>query len=268
MDQADLFSGTAARDGFRVVIPTRDSAGWIDALVSAYNGLDVRPLFVVDKRSTDDTLGVLRRIGADAIEVLPVDNCVEDIIWRLASLTDARWLLRMDDDELPARAMLDWVRVHLEIFTLPTVAFPRRWAMRAADGSLRYAEHRHLFYIESQPTLLDPQIRLYQPDKVNYLRRIHSPGFTADAGMHVAPTEAFICHFDWIARTFEERRAKLMRYEAALPGCAGGLLYFYLPELLPLADRCETRFETSEFDTLAGDFTRYRLRARTETIAA
>jgi hypothetical protein len=268
MDRTDLQGAGAASDGFRVVVPTRDSAPWVAALADAYHRAGVRPLFIVDSRSGDGTHAVLKTLGADAVEVLPADNCVEDIVWRIPSLTDARWVLRIDDDEMPSAALLQWVRVHLHAFTLPTVAFPRRWALRTSDGILSYAEHKQLYYIESQPDLLDPQIRLYQPDKVNYFRRIHSPGFTAEGGTHIAPPEAFICHFDWIARSFEQRHAKLLRYEAALPGCGSALLYFYLPELLHPTDRCEQPFQSREFDALAAVFAQHRRRASHGMIAA
>jgi hypothetical protein len=93
---------------------------------------------------------------------------------------------------------------------------------------------------------------LFQPDKVSYVRNIHTPGFTLEGGMHIAPPDAFICHFDCIPRSFGERRAKLLRYEAALPGCGSSLLFFYLPELLQPADRREAPFETGGFDARCG----------------
>jgi hypothetical protein len=260
MDKADPEVAGEVGDGFRVVVPTRDSAAWIAMVADAYRRVGVRPLFVVDKRSTDGTDAVLAGAGADISHVVPVDDCVEDIIWRIPALTDARWVLRMDDDEMPSAGLLQWVRANLGALTLPKVAFPRRWALYARGGRLSYAEHKQLYYMQSRPDLLDPQVRLFRPDKVKYVRKIHTPGFSIDGGMHIAPREAYICHFDWIARTFEERHAKLMRYELALPGCGSSLLHFYLPELVHPLDRCEVPFETDEFDSLAAMFVNYRMR--------
>ena len=249
-------------DGFRVVVPTRDSAPWIATLAQAYDLGGIRPLFIVDNRSVDGTYSELQRQGADVVGVSPAENCVEDVIWRIPSLTDASWVLRMDDDEMPSAALLQWVRAHLPGMTLPKVAFQRRWALPPSGDRLFYAKHKHLYYMQSQPDMLDPQIRLFQPGKVNYVRNIHTPGFTVEGSMYIAPPEAFICHFDWVARTFEERRAKLLRYEAALPGCGSALLYFYLPELLNSADRYDIPFETTEFHSLAAAFDRYRGRGK------
>jgi hypothetical protein len=259
MDNAPVESEDAGDDGFRVVVPTRDSAPWIAALAGAYRHVGVRPLFLVDSRSTDGTLGELRRLGADAVEVLPAEDCVEDIVWRIPAFTSSAWVLRLDDDEMPSVGMLQWIRANLRACTAK-VAFPRRWAFMTQDGTLSYAEHRQLYYMEVRPDLLDPQIRLYRPDKVTYTRNIHTPGFTMEGDLHIAPPEAFICHFDWIARSFEERHAKLRRYDIALPGCGFALLYFYLPELLHPVDRCETPFETTEFDVLASVFAQHRRR--------
>jgi hypothetical protein len=58
------------------VIPTRDSAPWIVALAQAYERVGVRPLFVVDSRSSDGTCGELHRAGADVVEVLPVERTI------------------------------------------------------------------------------------------------------------------------------------------------------------------------------------------------
>jgi hypothetical protein len=240
MDQATTQCPGAGDRGFRVIVPTRDSAPWIGAIAQAYGCLGVRPLFVLDSRSIDGTFAVLRGIGADAVEILPAENCVEDIIWRLQSLTGADWTLRFDDDEMPSAALLHWVRANLHTLTLPVVAFARRWAIRAPDGLLSFAERKHLYYIQGRPDLLDPQFRLYRPDKVQYCRRIHTPGFALDDAIHIAPPEAFICHFDWVLRSFDERHAKLILYDAELPGCGGSLSYFYLPEPIPPADRRET----------------------------
>jgi len=265
MDNAPIESEGARIDGVRVVVPTRDSAPWIAALATAYRRLGIAPLFLVDSRSTDFTLAELQRVGADAVEVLPAEDCVEDIVWRIPAFTSAPWVLRLDDDEMPSIGMLQWISANRAVFTAK-VAFPRRWAFMTQDGTLSYAEHRQLYYLQGRPDLLDPQVRLYQPDKVTYIRNIHTPGFTMEGEMHIAPPSAFICHFDWIARSFDERHAKLRRYDLALPGCGFALLYFYLPELLHPADRCDTPFDTNEFDALAAVFAQYRRRHHHGTV--
>jgi hypothetical protein len=76
MDRTEPQSAGAAGDGFRMVIPTRDSAPWIVALAQAYERVGVRPLFVVDSRSSDGTCGELHRAGADVVEVLPVERTI------------------------------------------------------------------------------------------------------------------------------------------------------------------------------------------------
>jgi hypothetical protein len=258
---ADLQGALPGGDGFRVVIPTRDSAPWIAALADAYDRAGVRPLFIVDRRSSDGTGAVLRHRGCDVAEVLPAEACVEDIVWRISSLTDARWVLRINDDEMPSAALLQWVRVSLHTLMLPAVAFPRRWAWMGSGGRLSYAEHRQLYWMDGHPEVLDPQVRLFQPDRVHYVRTLRTPGFSIEGGLHIAPPEAFICHFDWLARSFAERHAKLVHYETALAGYGLALRYLYLPELLPLTDRCEEPFPTDEFDSLAAVFARCRRRS-------
>jgi hypothetical protein len=269
MDNPDTAITGAGDERFRVIVATRDSAAWIGALADAYDCAGIRPLFVVDSRSGDGTVAVLQNLGADVVEVLPASNHIQDIVWRIPSLTDACWVLRINDDEMPSRRLLQWVRSNLDGFTLTKVAFPRRWAFQPPGGRLSYSEHKQLYSVRERPGLLDPQIRLFRPHAVNYTSDLRTPGFTTEGGTHTAPLEAFICHFDWIVRTFAERHAKLLRYETELPGSGSALRHFYLPELIHPADRCEEPFETTEFDTLAAVFALYRTRpdaARAEPV--
>lgn len=216
----------------RVVVPTRDSTGWIGAVLDAYDRLGVRPLFLVDSRGADGTRRILEARGADVAEVTPEADLVEDMVWRIPSVTDAAWILRFDDDEMPSRTLLEWVASALPGMDADQVAFSRRWCLFSPEGRLRYSRLEDFHWSEARPDLLDPQSRLFRADRVRYVRGIHTAGFEPSAALRLAPAEAFFCHFDWIVRGPAARLAKLRRYEREAAG--GGVRFgrFYLPECL------------------------------------
>ena len=234
----------------RVVVPTRDSARWIGAVLGAYGRLGVRPLFLVDGRSADDTRGILEAAGADVAEVTPEANIVEDMVWRIPSVTDAPWILRFDD-EMPSRALLDWIASALPGMDADQVAFCRRWCLFSAEGRLRYGRLEDFYWSEDRPDLLDPQSRLFRAGRVRYVRSIHTAGFEPSAVLCLAPAEAFFCHFDWIVRGPAARLAKVRRYEREAAGGGAPFGRFYLPECLRPAELRETPFGTDEFEELA-----------------
>jgi hypothetical protein len=243
---------TGSDAAFRVVVPTRDSAKWIGVVLGAYRRLGVRPLFLVDSRSADGTRGILEAEGADLAEVTPEADLVEDMVWRIPSVTDAAWVLRFDDDEMPSHALLDWAASALPRAETDQFALSRRWCLLSREGRLRYSRLEDFYWSEARPDLLDPQSRLFRPDRVRFVRDIHTAGFAPSPAMGFAPAEAFFCHFDWIVRAPPARIAKLRRYERQSPGSGGALFgRFYLPECLNPAELRETAFETDEFEDLA-----------------
>jgi hypothetical protein len=65
---------------YRIVVPTRDSAGWVGLFAAAYRRLGVAPLYLCDSRSADATRAVLERLGAEVVVVTPNANRVEAML--------------------------------------------------------------------------------------------------------------------------------------------------------------------------------------------
>jgi hypothetical protein len=176
-------------------------------------------------------------------------------------------VLRIDDDEMPSPLLLQWLHVNLHAFTLPHATFPRRWALFAPDGTLGYARRKEFYSMPGQPQLLDPQVRLFQPDKLRCALDLQTAGFALQGATYVAPPAAYICHFDWILRDLEQRREELRKHEAIFPGSSASCSHFYLPELVDRADLREAPFENTAFDELALAFAQARTRARARMAA-
>jgi hypothetical protein len=234
--------------GYRVVVPTRDSAGWIGAFHDAYRRLGVDPLYLFDRRSRDGTRAILRDLGAEVMPVTPSHDRVEAMLPATLSLASGDWIVRFDDDELPSAALLAWLDRHLGTVSEPCLALSRRDVL-IRDGRLGFSRMEAYYFHPHDPTFLDPQWRGFRPADVRFTDAIHTAGFAIES-FHTAPQSAYFVHFDWMLRSLEQRMAKLRRYEAQSAGGGWALAQYYLPELHHPESVRWTPMDTREFDPL------------------
>lgn len=232
----------------QVIVCTRDSEAWLGTFIVAWQRLGTVPLYVVDSHTRDATRAILRLHAVPFIEIQPEAARVEDILWRAASYVTAAWILRIDDDELPSRALLTWMNRTVPDLTADAVYVPRRWAWYAS-GCACYAQPADFFWHSQRADLVDPQLRLFRPSAVAWRSDIHTPGFDAPT-IAYAPSDAYICHFDWLVHNEAARRTKIACYDQQRPGAGTGNAHFYLPEQRPVHDLRLTPFETAEFAML------------------
>jgi hypothetical protein len=231
-------------DSCRIVIPTRDGGGWLAPFARAYARLGVRPLYILDSRTRDDSRAILARYGCDVVEVAAEHDRGEDVLWRGAAQADAAWLMRMDDDELPSVALLRWIEQALPARPEPAIHISCRQAWHGG-----YSRLEDFYFNHARPDFLAPQARLFRPDRVRFVTDLHTPGIDA-TGAGWAPPEAFFLHFDWLVRDASARWAKLRRYEAQRAGGGRGFVVFSMPEAQPAERLRITPLETDEFETL------------------
>jgi len=92
-------SGRFFRERVRIVIATKNSAGWFGEILHAYRKLTIRPLVLLDSSSADGTEELLEREHVEYAQVVPEFPRVEAIVRLIPNHTDAQWVLRLDDDE-------------------------------------------------------------------------------------------------------------------------------------------------------------------------
>lgn len=216
------------RDRFTVVVPTLDSAGWIESLHAYYRSIDVDPLYCVDTRSQDETATILAEIGARTAAVSSEAPRVEALVVHFKDLVETPWILRVDDDECPSAELVAWIRQTRCRFLRNAVAIPRRWLRFMPNEALEYAGSTRWDWARSQNGE-DRQFRLYRKNAVRYVSDIHTPGFRVRCARQ-APVEAVLYHFDWILRSREERMAKMARYESQQAKAGESKAGYYLPE--------------------------------------
>ena len=218
-----------------VILPTMDSAHYIDLILGYYQKIGVPTIVFVDAKSKDDTSAVAERFS----EVVRIENSgtiAEEVIQQMSYAPQSEFVLRMDDDELPSVGMMEFVRnvAHKTEAEAEAYGFPRHQCAVSTDGRL-------LRHLDHSATTDHRQWRLYRPREVRFTKRIHTSGIeTDDLRLLEAPDWACMIHLDWALHSHEQRSAKVQRYDAHTPGAGSFSKPYYLFEEVPGA---KERFE-------------------------
>lgn len=228
----------------QVIVPVCNAEHRIPSLVDHYAWLGLNPLFIVDGRSRDRSLSILRSFEARVIVARSEYARVESLLFSALPGIRAEWVLRFDDDEAPSGALVQWIDRHLAGVTEPAVGFSRRWVRFDAGGRLQGSSCVNMAG-RSQP---DWQFRLFRPAAVRLIQDIHTPGFAIER-YALAPDEACFHHFNWIVKSRDERRTRMEDYERQSPGAGVNFTEFYLPEerdpsFYNFTPVCDPRVET------------------------
>ncbi|MEZ3159102.1 polysaccharide pyruvyl transferase family protein [Microbacterium sp. BWT-B31] len=236
----------AASAAVTIVIPTLDSAAYLDIVLDHWRSLTDLPVHVfVDGKSVDETAAVARKHAAHVHVVHNPDSVVEGLIGAVSRQLDTPWVLRFDDDELPTPALLRFVREAIGSEEVDAWAFPRYESAVSPDGALLLS------------TRFDPfehrQWRLYRRDRVSYVSTIHTPGFDTDGlRLQTAPAEAAMVHLQWAVTDAQRRSAKVERYDRRGGLAAGtGWRHLILPEEEPSWQNRFRRLYVDGFDRVA-----------------
>lgn len=161
----------------------------------------------------------------------------------LHSVCSGDWILRLEDDEVPSRALIETLPELLREGRLTHYALPRRW-LYPGPGA----------YIVSPPWTPDYQIRLVRnvPGLWRFPGVLHEP--IAVLGERRA-LDLPVYHADCLLASPDERRAKRRRYESLRPHeTAAGFPVngMYTPEDYPAIETTEVPPEDAELIAAAG----------------
>jgi hypothetical protein len=175
----------------------------------------------LDDRARDEDARVLARV-ADLVVPYPYAEPVDRPLPWLFRLCSGDWVLNLDDDEIPSRALIDALPSIVAAEDVTHYWLRRRWLY--PDGSS---------WIDDHPWSGDYQLRLVRHDPllVRFPNETHRPIEMLGPGRYV---DRPLYHADCLLKTTAERLAKAQRYERLRPGkrIAGGPLnhVFHLPE--------------------------------------
>ena len=235
---------------FEIIIPTRDSARWIGIFLDAYRKAGIEPLYIVDTRTTDSTQEILLAKGANMLLFTPHGDFVEaGMIEFGARHASTKWILRVDDDEFPSRALLRWI-ASVGVKSLNQMWYISIRTLFVCDGAIHYSRSLGHFAHPQAAAFLHPHPRLFHADRVVYRQKVHTPGFEAPAYASFAPQDAFLVHCNCLLRTPSERWSKIQKYAAIDAQSTLRLADEYLPELFALEHHDARRDGLDEFADL------------------
>ncbi len=249
-----------------IIVPTINSQAYIDLVLSFYaRELDVPVTVFVDHKSADATLEVARGAAADVRVIRNESSRVGEIVETMSRQCGSRWILRIDCDELPSAAMMEFVRDAILIDEVDAYSFPRYECAVAPDGKLL----RHTLYDAETHR----QWRLYRADRVRYQTTGHTPNFHLDdLVLADAPVEAAMIHLSWALHDRARRMTKVARYDTHTPNDGSQFRSLILYEEEPGYQRRFRRLYLPEFDrvtrTLAERFPSLAVKPRSCALGA
>jgi len=224
-----------------IIIPTMNSEPYIELMLKYYHDLGVVVHVLVDSKTTDRTFEVAKRYASPQIMDNNTSVIPDDVMEEISKKAGTDWVLRLDDDEIPSRAMLDFVFKIIAFDDIDVVGFRRYQCAVAKSGVVLFSQEH-----DSET---HRQWRLYRPQRMDFVKRIHSPGFRRNRQRSIkAPDDAFMIHLDWAVHSYEERLVKINRYEQHTPGSSNPWRPYYLYEENP---HRFGRLNAPEFDGLA-----------------
>lgn len=222
------------KNDFKIIIATRDSACWLGLVLEWYRQNNLDPLFIVDARTKDATRDLIEQYGFSFKEFLPHGDYPEAGMLEFgASQSDADWILRLDDDELPNLSLLDWVR-ETGVRSKNQCWFVSRRELFFDKDQILYSRSTGKYPLAAHPHKLHPVARLYHRERVQFLEEIHTTGLKDFSLYGFAPEENFIIHFNCLIHSFRKRLQKLEFYNMINPKLSWALSDEYLPELFSL----------------------------------
>lgn len=238
-------------DDLTIAIPTINSERYLDIVLEFYQDHGFPVTVFVHNRSVDNSLAVAKRSAATVVPLRnPCEFVAEGLIEEMSEHCRTKWMLRIDDDELPSLAMMKFVKQAISEESTIVCGFPRNQCAVSESG--------RLLNCNAISPLEHRQWRLYQPARMTYVHGVHTPGFEVDGNRREshAPFEASMIHLDWALHSYDERRHKVERYDAHTPNAGTRWRSYYLYEENPSALSSLIELDFPEFRKSCAEISR------------
>jgi hypothetical protein len=137
------------------------------------------------------------------------------------------WVLRLDDDELVTKELLNSLMLRLESLNPKIVySIPRIWVRRINEIWCQSN------VAKASNGKADNQLRIFHTDYVSEDRNLHTPGFRYKKKKQLDLRQNLV-HVIWEVQNVESRIQKIRHYEELESGAGVGKLRYYLPEVFP-----------------------------------
>jgi hypothetical protein len=202
---------------------TRGPADRVAAMLGLFRGVADEVVVAVDDRAGDEVEAALASVATRLLRYPYAEPVDRPLAWIHARCT-GEWVLTIDDDEIPAQALLDSLRGLTSARDVTHYWLPRRWLYPTPDS-----------YLDARPWRPDyqPRLVLNDPRLVSFPAETHVPVAAIGPSRYL---DTPLYHLDTLLNSREAREEKARRYERLHPGkrVAGRPLNeaFYLPELV------------------------------------
>ena len=206
---------------FSVNVMTRGPADRVAAMLGLFRGVADEIVVAVDDRAGEEVEAAIASV-ADRLLRYPYEEPVDRPLAWIHAQCSGEWVLTIDDDEIPSRALLDALPGLAAARDVTHYWLPRRWLYPTPDR-----------YLDARPWRPDYQPRLLfnDPRVISFTTETHVPVKAIGPSRYL---EQPLYHLDTVLNSLEAREAKAERYERLHPGkrVAGRPLNeaFYLPE--------------------------------------
>jgi hypothetical protein len=204
-----------------VGLMTRGPGDRVAAMLALFRPVADEILVAVDDRAGPELDAALGGV-ADRLIRYPYAEPVDRPLAWIHAECRGEWVLTVDDDEIPGRALLDALPELIRARDVTHYWLPRRWLYPTADR-----------YLDARPWRPDyqPRLVLNDPRVISFPDETHVPVAALGPCRYLA---APLYHADTLLNSIEAREAKALRYERLHPGkrIAGRPLNdaYYLPE--------------------------------------
>ncbi|HEY1783622.1 MAG TPA: glycosyltransferase family 2 protein [Roseiarcus sp.] len=240
----------------RLIIPTRGCSRWLPFFLEAYRAWGLEPSYAVDNGCEPETLQLLKdnKVNTIFIDSNQIPNG-ESIMPFLSKSIQEDYVFRLDDDEFPARELIDWVNsIPDSKFAFVTSWWIPRYEVALLDGQL-WSCHPKWMRTKVGPAIYENLHggRFYRHKDVIYDEvGPHHGNFISDYVSH-APPEALLIHLDYLVRTMEERLNKIRSTEKRFKDAGWPFANHMLPEMAPRELLRPRRFINPDLDPLISE---------------
>jgi hypothetical protein len=240
----------------RLVIPTRGCSKWLPLFLKAYRAWGLEPSYAVDNGCEPETLRLLKdnNVSTILIDSDQIPNG-ESIMPFLSKSIREDYVFRLDDDEFPARELINWVNsIPDSKFAFVTSWWIPRYEVALLDGQLCSC-HPKWMRTKVGAALYENLHggRFYRHKDVTYDKvGPHHGNFVSDYVSH-APPEALLIHLDYLVRTMEERLNKIRSTEKRFKDAGWPFANHMLPEMAPRELLRPKRFVNPDLEPLINE---------------